>query len=230
MAIQAIIFDLDGLMVDSEPLAKDAWRAFLAGYGHTLDKETINAMLGLRLMDSARLIKERFNLPLAVEQIAARRGELFLASLAGNLQPMPGLVELLNAVDARGLRRAVATSSPGLYAPAMLREVGAANGFEAVITGDMVAQGKPAPDIYLAAAAALALPPVACLALEDSPKGVRAAKAAGIRCVAVPNALSAGLDLSEADEVLPSLGAVAERLDELVNWTDDGRWTTDDGW
>jgi beta-phosphoglucomutase-like phosphatase (HAD superfamily) len=76
---------------------------------------------------------------------------------------------------------------------------------------------KPAPDIYLAAAQALALPPAACLALEDSPKGVRAAKAAGMCCIAIPNALTADLDLSAADEILPSLSAVAERLDEFVS-------------
>ena len=216
MPIEAIIFDLDGLMADSEPLARDAWRAFLTHYGHTLDEETINAMLGLRMMDTARLAKERFDLPLTVEQIATQRSDLFLASLAGNLKPMPGLGELLEAVDARGLRRAVATSSSGFYAPVALREIGAADGFEAIVTGDTVPQGKPAPDIYLAAAEALALPPAACLALEDSPKGVQAAKAAGMRCIAIPNALTAGLNLGAADEILPSLSAVAKRLDELV--------------
>jgi HAD superfamily hydrolase (TIGR01509 family) len=129
---------------------------------------------------------------------------------------MPGLIELLDAIDARGLRRAVATSSPGFYAPVALQEIGAADGFVAIVTGDSVARGKPAPDIYLAAAAALALPPALCLALEDSPNGVRSAKAAGMRCIAVPNELSVELDLSEADAILPSLGAVAARLDEFL--------------
>jgi len=216
MRIEAIIFDLDGLMVDSEPLARAAWRALLAEYGHTLDEETVNAMLGLRLMDSAKVIKERFQLALAVEHVAERRAEIFLASLAGNLEPMPGLARLLSVVEARGLRRAVATSSPAFYAPVALREIGAMDGFEAIITGDMVARGKPAPDIYLAAAAALALSPEVCMALEDSPVGIRAAKAAGMRCVAVPNAQSAEMDLSEADAILPSLTAVAERLNELL--------------
>ena len=216
MPIQAIIFDLDGLMVDSEPLAKRAWSTLLAGYGHALDLGTTHALLGLRLMDSSRLIKERFNLPLSVEQIADRRADIFLKSLPGNLKPMPGLVELLNAVDSRGLTRAVATSSPSFYAPVALREVGVAGGFAAIITGDMVDRGKPDPDIYLEAANALAVCPTGCLALEDSPNGVKAAKAAGMRCVAVPNALSDRLDLSEADKVLPSLTAVAANLDELL--------------
>ncbi len=216
MRIQAIIFDLDGLMVDSEPLARDAWRRFLASQGHTLTEDSFSAMLGLRLMDSAKYIKERYQLAQTIEEIAERRLELFLASLPGNLQPMPGLEELLRAVDVRGLRRAVATSSPGIYAPVALREIGAAEGFETIITGDMVAHGKPAPDIYLAAAAALDLPPAACMALEDSPNGVKAAKAAGMRCVAVPDELSTDLDLDGADTIFPSLAVVAERLDELL--------------
>jgi HAD superfamily hydrolase (TIGR01509 family) len=207
---------MDGLMVDSEPLAQQAWLDFLAEHGHTMDQAAFDAILGLRLMDSARVVKERFDLPLTVEQVAARRSALFLAALVGNLKPMPGLHRLLEAVDAHGLPRAVATSSPAAYAPVALREVGAAEGFAAVITGDTVARGKPAPDIYLVAAAALGLSPTVCLALEDSPNGVRAAKAAGMRCIAVPNALSAGLDLSAADAVLPCLADVAARLDEWL--------------
>ena len=216
MPIEAIIFDLDGLMVDSEPLAKRAWSTLLAGYGHALDLETSHALLGLRLMDSSRLIKERFGLPLSVEQVADRRANIFLESLPGNLKPMPGLIELLNAVDSRGLTRAVATSSPSFYAPLALREVGVADGFAAIITGDMVDRGKPDPDIYVEAANALSVCPTRCLALEDSPNGVKAAKAAGMRCVAVPNAFSDRLDLSEADEVMPSLAVVAANLDELL--------------
>jgi HAD superfamily hydrolase (TIGR01509 family) len=217
MALQAVIFDLDGLMVDSEPLAREAWRSLLADYGHTMDEEMVNAILGLRLMDTSQLAKERFDLPLPVEEIAKRRNELLLALVPGNLEPMPGLVELLRATDGRGLRRAVATSSPGTYARVALREIGVADGFECIISGDMVSRGKPAPDTYLAVAAALALPPTVCLALEDSPVGVRAAKAAGMRCIAVPNEQSAGLDLSDADLVLSSLAIVAERLGELVS-------------
>jgi len=214
--IRAVIFDLDGLMADSEPLAQEAWRIFLAEQGHALDAGTVDAILGLRLMDSAQVVKERFGLSLTVEQIAQRRAELLLAALPGNLKPMPGLKELLDAIDTRGLRRAVATSSPSFYTPVALREIGV-DGFAAIVTGDAVARGKPAPDIYLAAAAALGLPPEQCLALEDSPTGVAAAKAAGMRCVAVPNALSAALDLSQADAILPSLAAVAARLDELTD-------------
>ena len=216
MSVQAIIFDLDGLMVDSESLAKQAWRKVLDRYGHELDNDTIDALFGLRLADSSRLVKLKFGLPLSAEQVAAEKNHLFMAMLAGNLHPMPGLYELLKAVDERNLTRAVATSSNRDYASVALETIGV-DGFSAVITADLVQEGKPAPDIYLAAAKALALPPSACLALEDSPNGVRAAQAAGMPCVAIPNAMTAAMDLSAADWHFHSLQAVAGHLDVLIH-------------
>jgi len=188
----------------------------LARYGHTLDQEIINAMLGLRLADSSLLVTERFGLPLPASQIAAEEKHIFMGLLDGNLRPMPGLSDLLRAVDARGLPRAVATSSGRDYALIALRTVGVADGFAAIVTGDDVMHGKPAPDIYLAAAAELGRQAASCLALEDSPIGVSAAKAAGMRCVAVPNELTAELDLRMADRVFPSLMAVTDQLDNLL--------------
>ncbi|MCK4832125.1 MAG: HAD family phosphatase, partial [Anaerolineales bacterium] len=124
MSVEAVIFDLDGLMVDSEPLAKQAWRTLLARHGHTLDQETINAMFGLRLADSSLLVKERFGLPLPAPQIAAEEKRIFMALLDSNLRPMPGLSDLRRAVDARGLPRAVAPSSGLDRALMALRPVG----------------------------------------------------------------------------------------------------------
>lgn len=215
--IQAILFDLDGLMVDSEPLAEEAWRILLARYGHVLDSATMADLLGLRPADSARLIQGRFSLPQSPGQVAAEKTEVLRSlTLAGTLRTMPGLFDLLAAADERGLTRAVATSSSQDWASFALHAVGADQGFGAVISGDHVANGKPAPDIYLEAASALSLPPEACLALEDSPAGVQAAKAAGMRCVAVPNESTIALDLSAADWILPSLTVVAEQLDVLT--------------
>jgi HAD superfamily hydrolase (TIGR01509 family) len=217
MPVQAIIFDLDGLMVDSEPLAKQAWRIFLARFGHVLDENSINALFGLRLADSSRLIKERFDLSLSAKQVAAEKSKILRDLLLdGKLCTMPGLFDLLRAVDARGLARAVATSSGRDWALFALQTVGAEGGFAAIVTGDRVQNSKPAPDLYLTAAKALSVPPSACLALEDSPYGVQAAKTAGMRCVAVPNEMTAKLDLSAADWLFPSLMAVTAQLDRLV--------------
>ncbi len=216
MSVRAIIFDLDGLMVDSEPLAKQSWHALLGQYGRVLDEEAMNEIFGLRPVDSAQVIHQRLGLPGTPEQILTQRRQLMWEIIQDKgMRPMPGLHVLLKAIDARGLPRAVATSSGRQYAPMAMRSIGV-DGFAALVTGDDVERGKPAPDIYLAAAAALQVAPAACLALEDSPHGVRAAKAAGMRCVAVPGPMTAELDFSAADWVFPSLAAVAGELDSLL--------------
>lgn len=216
MSIEAIIFDLDGLLVDSEPLAKQAWRMLLDRFGHTLDEATIDATFGLRLQDTARLMQDRFALPLSAPEIMAAKNQIFLALVERELHAMPGAPELLRAVQRRPLRHALATSAEPDYVPLALQAAGIDLPFEVVITGADVTRGKPEPDIYLAAARALGLPPENCLALEDSPHGVRSARAAGMRCIAVPNQITARLDLSFADWVMPSLTAVALQLDRFL--------------
>jgi HAD superfamily hydrolase (TIGR01509 family) len=218
VSIRAVVFDMDGLMVDSEPVAREAWRVLLERHNIELDEQTAGAIIGLRLEDSSAFIQQRYNLPLSREEIEAERRAIFDDLAAEGLPPMPGLLGLLFAIDCRGLKRAVATSGHRAYAMRVLEAIGAAGGFAAVITGETVRSGKPAPDIYLAAARALDLPPGDCLALEDAPPGVRAAKSAGMLCVAVPNRLTAQLDLDGADRVLPSLSAVAAELDALIRF------------
>jgi HAD superfamily hydrolase (TIGR01509 family) len=203
-------------MVDSESIARDAWRVLLERHGLEMDEQTAGAILGLRLEDSSDLVRQRFDLPLAVEEIMEQRRSIFDVLAAGRLEPMPGLAELLVAIDRLGLKRAVATSSRLDYATRTLSMIGAADGFGAIVTGEMVQNGKPAPDIYLAAAEALAIPAGACLALEDAPHGVQAAKAAGMICVAVPNRFTAQLDLGMADRILPSLATVKDELEALI--------------
>jgi HAD superfamily hydrolase (TIGR01509 family) len=213
--IKAVVFDLDGLLVDSEPLAKQSWSAVLVKYGRAMDAATAEATFGLRLDDSARLIQERFGIPAPAQQLAEERHQMVLSMLE-ELRPMPGLLDMLRAVDDRGLRRAVATSSGSRYAPAALHAVGAADGFAAIITGDMVNQGKPAPDVYLAAANAMQLAPDECLAVEDSPNGVQSACEAGMICVAIPNHLTVRLDLSAAHWRFTSLEVLAANLDSVL--------------
>lgn len=214
--IRAVLFDLDGLMVDSEPLAEWAWNRVLAEHGARLDEETARDILGLRVIDSARLICERYGLPLSPEQAAARRDRFFLEAAPSRLRPRPGLYPLLDDLAARGLPMAVATSGHRRYVRLALATLRVAHRFAAVATGDEVERGKPAPDVFLLAAARLGVPPAFCLVLEDSRLGVLAARAAGMVCLAVPNHRTAAQDLSPAHYVLPSLDAVRQRLDRLL--------------
>ncbi len=217
MTIEAMLFDLDGLMVDSEAHALATWRAVMARRGVELDQATIDAMLGQRLDETARMLVERLALADDPRALGAEKSALQIERLDGNVTAMPGLFELIDALDSRGVKRAVASSGVKPYVEAVLGATDLVGRFEVVITGDDVAKGKPAPDVFLRAAECLDVHPPACLVLEDAPNGVAAAKAAGMRCVVVPNAFTRTLDLSAADRILPSLNAVRDALDTLLD-------------
>ncbi len=210
--IQAILFDLDGLMVDSEPHSLASWEAVLGERGVTLDQLTIDSILGLRIDATARTLIDQYGLPDTVQALSEAKTEYQIMHLNGNVRPMPGLLELLDEIDRRALRKAVASSGMRRYVEAVLRIIGLLERFNVIITGDQVAHGKPAPDIFLAAARALDVEPRHCLVLEDAPAGVQAAKAAGMLCIAVPDHSVAQLDLSQADRVVASLHDVRTLL------------------
>ena len=206
--IKAVLFDLDGLMVDSEPHSLAAWQAVLARRGARFDQPTIDSILGLRLFETARLAIRLFDLNDEPEALAQEKTDYQIAHLSGNVWPMPGLSELLDLIDRRGLSKAIASSGTRAYVHAVLATTHLDHRFNTVITGDDVLNGKPAPDVFLAAAAALHVPPEQCLVLEDAPAGAQAAKAAGMTCFAVPNDFTRHLDLSLADQIVPSLQEV----------------------
>lgn len=211
-----VIFDLDGLMADSEPLAKWAWNQTLARYGRELDDQTFRDVQGMRVADSARLFCERFMLPISPEEAMAERDDLFLEAVPTRLHACPGLYSLLDDLAARNLPLGVATSGHSRYVALALQTLGLNGRFQAVAAGDEVERGKPAPDIYLLAAERMGVSPERCLALEDAPLGVEAAVAAGMRCVAVPSQWTAALEFPGAYRVFPSLNEVREGLDDLL--------------
>lgn len=206
--IKAILFDLDGLMFDSEPHSLASWEAVLAERGVTLDQLTIDSILGRRIDATARTLIDKYHLPDTVQGLADAKTEYQITHLADKVKPMPGLIELLDEIDRRGLKKAVASSGLRRYVEAVLRANGLLERFSVIVTGDQVAHGKPAPDVFLAAARALNVEPQHCLVLEDAPHGVLAAKAAGMTCLGVPDHSVAQLDLSQADRVVKSLHAV----------------------
>ena len=212
--VAAVVFDLDGLLVDSEPLQLRAWDAYLTRFGQALTPELLSRMLGRRLVDSAALAVDELRLSVTAADVVRDRDAIFLASVPSNVRPMDGAVELVQALRKRGLRTALATSGHRRYADLALASAGLAGAFDVEVTGDHVPRGKPAPDTYLRAAALLGLPPAQCLALEDAPNGVLAAKAAGMWCFAVPEhgapperftRVGADTVLASLREVLPVL-------------------------
>ncbi|HEV3445496.1 MAG TPA: HAD family phosphatase [Gemmataceae bacterium] len=204
--IRAVVFDLDGLMIDSEPIFEEAARRLLARRGRTLLPRVLQAMLGVPARDALKLFGEGHGLSETVEELRVESSRLFAEVVGETPVPlMPGVLELLERLEAKGIPKAIATSSSASYVQRILPPHNLLQRFQFVLTCDDVTCGKPAPEIYEKAAARWGYAPAEMLVLEDSPNGLRAAKAAGAICVVVPHALIPMDDLAGAAAILPSL-------------------------
>ncbi|MDX1416654.1 MAG: HAD family phosphatase [Candidatus Promineifilaceae bacterium] len=219
----AIVFDVDGLMVDTEPLSRLAWNRVLKQYGYELHEELYSRMIGYRFDVSVSMVLEAFDLPLSVEEIRKMRAAEHAKILSLGVPVLPGLYDLVEALDQRGLSWAVATSSPYTHAVEILRQLELSDTCKAIAAGDEVPHGKPAPDIYLLAAKRLETAPQLCLALEDSAPGTHAALAAGMLTIAVPNGDSNMVDFPDVYQIFYSLQDVVQALDGLLIELDNRR-------
>ncbi|WP_420640549.1 HAD family hydrolase [Candidatus Leptofilum sp.] len=215
--LQAIIFDMDGLMVDSEPLSQQAWDEYLRPYGHQLTEEIVSNIIGLRADVSTPTIKELFNLPEPVPVIIEKRAAIYSQIRANGVPIMPGLHELHAEIARRQLTWGVATSSPRHHAQEILQQLGLLDRCQAIAAGGEVTHGKPQPDIYLLAAERLGIPPQNCLALEDSGPGSLAATRAGMTTIAIPNAQTQTADFSHVHHRYSSLHDVLANLDQFFD-------------
>ena len=203
--IQAAVFDLDGLLVNTEELYQHVGSELLRRRGKTFGPDLLDAMMGRPPAVSLAIMIEWHGLADTVETLAAETGAIFAGLLDERLEPMPGAVALVESLAARGLPRAVATSSGPAFAHDVLGRIGLRDRFAFVLTSADVVRGKPDPEIYLAAAARLAVEPAAMLVFEDSQAGCRAAVAAGAVVVAVPGGHSRRHDFTGARLVAESL-------------------------
>jgi HAD superfamily hydrolase (TIGR01509 family) len=208
--ITAAIFDLDGLLVDSETPEYLAWKAVYARYGLEFPLASWLPNIGRNdgPFDPLGPFRQR-NTPASPEEVATSWREERDALLRRDfLRPLPGVLPLLTVLRKAVLRTAVASSSRAPRVRYLIESLGLGAQFDAMAAGDEVSHGKPAPDVYLLAARRLGTPPEACVTFEDSTNGARAAKAAGMLCVVVPSALTRAMDFSAADLVVDSLEAV----------------------
>jgi len=184
---QAVIFDMDGLLVDSEPLWADVELEILNAYGREHRPEVQHSMIGRRLTEFWAHMKEAYELPEPALALMDRAVGRFIERTPAEMKPKPGAPELLDHLYAIGTPCAIASSSPLEVINAVVAALGWDDRFRVRVSGEEVPNGKPAPDIYLETARRLSVPPAACLALEDSPTGARAAVAAGMTCIAIPD-------------------------------------------
>ena len=162
---------MDGLLVDSEPVARQAWEKVVQQYGRILDDETHSRIVGLRLEETSVLLQARLDIPADPTELA-RKKEAYLAQLSmEGVPPMPGLDELMAELQLRQVPWGVATSNRRAFVTQVLQQLGLWSTCQSLTTGQDVQRGKPAPDIYLLAAERMAIAPEFCLALEDSVPG-----------------------------------------------------------
>jgi len=206
--IRAVIFDMDGLLTDSEPLINAAAVAMFKEKGMAVQPDDFLPFVGTGEERYIGGVAEKYHLQLDLTAAKRRTYEIYLGLVPAQLEAFPGAVDLVHACRRAGLRVAVASSADEIKIAANLHKIGLPMDFwDAVLTGEQADRKKPAPDIFLSAAQKLGLKPEECVVLEDAVNGVQAAKAAGMRCVAVAQTFPPE-QLREADVVREKISQV----------------------
>lgn len=227
LAFRGVVFDLDGTLVDNMPFHVEAFARFVKRHGlPPVDHALRGRLDGKRNRDIFPIL---FGHPLddaTFLQLEEEKETLYRDLSRGRLTRPPGLGALLDALDERGIGAAVATSAPAANVVYTLDELDLAGRFRAIVRSDQVPHGKPAPDVFLEAARRLGVPATACLAFEDAPAGVLAAKAAGMTCVALTTSFSP--ELFAAHGARPD-AAVRDFESFLSGWAEHVSGGTGDG-
>ena len=208
--IRAVLFDMDGTLIDTEKYYRVFWPKAMAEFGYHMTDEQVLSMRSLGRPFAPAQLKAWFGEELDYYAIRARRAQMMEECLdREGISLKPGAVEILEALKKKGIIAAVATATPPERTEKYLNLTGIRKYFSQIISATQVKEGKPSPDIYLYACDQLGLSPEECLAVEDAPNGVMAAFRAGVRAVMVP-------DQTQPDEELKKyLYACVARLDEI---------------
>lgn len=203
--LQAVVFDLDGLMFNTEELYQDVGTEILRRRGKPFETELLHQMMGRPPRVSLQMMIDWHALDATVEQLSQETEEVFAGILDSRLELMPGLAALLAALEAANIPKAIATSSGPRFVSNVLRRFELAPRFQFILTCDDIVDGKPHPEIYLKAADRFSLSPSSVMVLEDSQNGCRAAVAAGAFAVAVPAGHSRHHDFTGAQFIADTL-------------------------
>jgi HAD superfamily hydrolase (TIGR01509 family) len=203
--ISAVCFDLDGLMFNTEVIFNEVGYELLRRRERQMTHDLITAMMGRRAIEAVQVMIDWHELDDTAEALIDESQVLFFQLAEDRLAAMPGLYELLEAIESRKLPKGVATSSARAYLEKILGKFEMLDRFHSILTAEDVVVGKPNPEIYLKAAARLGVPPEEMLVLEDSQAGTNAAAAAGAYAVSVPHEHSANHDFRNASLVAEAL-------------------------
>ena len=207
-----VIFDHDGLMVNSEQIVYAAERELFAAYADAFSWEYFLTSVGMPVADSMAMFLAAMPLPGTFAEIMARRNALVRAYLAERIELMPGLLALIESLRAHAVRMAIATSATHAHLAHTLERFALAGFFETTVCVEDVQRGKPHPDLILEVLRRTGVPASEAIMLEDAPLGVEAAHRAGVSCVAVPTRGLPPSRFPTAEAILPDLHAVRDML------------------
>ncbi|MFE5317438.1 HAD family hydrolase [Paenibacillus sp. NPDC056579] len=204
--LEAVIFDMDGVLIDSEPLHFLVEQQAFAKLGLPATKEELDLYVGMTNPDMWAKVKERHGVELPLSELIEWQVEMKLSALKkSEEQAIDGVTGLLEQLKAGRIAVGLASSSPKVFIMAVLEKLGISEYFDCVVSGEEVPKGKPEPDVFLKAAELLNKPPHSCVVIEDSRNGTRAAKSAGMKCIGFQNVNSGEQDLSAADKIVHSM-------------------------
>jgi len=214
----AVIFDLDGLILDTESIARIAWKQAAADFGFVLEDDLYQKLIGLVTPDIAKVLRDAFGPMFRSEEAIQRAYGHFDKYIEKNgIKIKPGFFEMMELLDKAGVPSAVATSSSRAFAGRKFAASGLVDRFGIVVCGDEVKNGKPAPDIFLAAAEKLKVAPQRCLVFEDSDNGVKAAHKAGMTIILIPDLKQPSKKIMQmACEVYPSLVEAKPFVEKII--------------
>ncbi len=205
--VEAVLFDMDGVLVDTEMIQSKAFESVLHRFGVIPKKNEHNTVhvSGATTPETWIILQKEYGFEADIEELTKLKRDAVMHALRGKLEPMPGVVALLNDLKINSVRLAVVSSAQRERVEHVLNQLGIADFFEASISANDVERGKPAPDPYLAAARLLSVDPTKCVVIEDAKTGLESAKAAHMKVIAAPNEYTKRMDFSAADLILPSL-------------------------
>jgi HAD superfamily hydrolase (TIGR01509 family) len=213
--MNALIFDMDGLMIDTERLYFETEREMARGFGREVKDETLWKMMGRSPVESLSVFAEDLGLAVPALELARMREEKMAEKMKVDLAPMRGLREIIDAFSGR-LKLAIATGSPRRLMDIALEGLGIREKFEVLQTSEEIAHGKPHPDIYLRTAERLGCAPGECIVLEDSGNGARAGVAAGCYTIAIPSEYTKDQDFGGVQFVAKDLIEAQRHIERMM--------------